>query len=55
MEDKTKAAVKESKYWCNFCGFVTADERAYLSHSCIEELRRKDQSPSPDVRENNCR
>ncbi|HET9888648.1 MAG TPA: hypothetical protein VFR10_14160 [bacterium] len=55
MENKPKAAVKESKYWCNFCGLVTADEQLYLSHSCKEELRRKERLPSSDVREDHCR
>jgi hypothetical protein len=50
-----KESNKASTFWCNFCGFVTADEEVYLSHSCADELRRKDQLPSPDVRENHCR
>lgn len=55
MEETPGGTTNESKYWCNFCGLVTTDEQTYLSHSCTEELRRKDQLPSPDVRENNCR
>jgi len=55
MEKMPDTADKKSKYWCNFCGFVTADEKAYLAHSCTEELRRKEKLPPPDVREDNCR
>ena len=55
MEKTPDPAMKKSKFWCNFCGFVTEDEQVYLAHSCAEELRRKDQLPPPDVRENNCR
>jgi hypothetical protein len=43
------------RWWCNFCGFRTDDEQAYLAHSCREELARK-QSPPPDVgTERHCR
>jgi hypothetical protein len=50
-----KESNQTSTFWCNFCGLVTADEQVYLSHSCADELRRKDQLPPSDVRENNCR
>jgi len=55
MEKTPNVTMKESKYWCNFCGLVTTDEQAYLAHSCAEELRRKEQLPPPDVREDHCR
>jgi hypothetical protein len=55
MERIPNPPTQQSKFWCNFCGFVTADEQVYLSHSCADELRRKNQLPPSDVRENNCR
>lgn len=43
-----------AKWWCNFCGFTTDDEREYLQHSCVDVLAAKGQTPAP-TGQNECR
>ena len=43
-----------AKWWCNFCGFATDDEREYLQHSCVDVLAAKGQTVA-STGQNECR
>lgn len=43
-----------AKWWCNFCGFATDDQKQYLQHSCTEELARQGRTIEP-TGQNECR
>jgi hypothetical protein len=44
----------QGKWWCNFCDLRTDDQGYYLSHSCQEELRRRNVE-APKDQGNHCR
>jgi len=43
-----------AKWWCNFCGFATDDQREYLQHSCVDVLEQQGQKVTP-TGQNECR
>ena len=48
MADDRSSDTKQKKWWCNFCGFRTDDEKAYLAHSCKDELAKKKDDPKAE-------
>lgn len=40
-EGNPPAEGKQGKWWCNFCGLHTDDEKYYLAHSCQKELKKR--------------
>ena len=44
---ENKKQDEPAKWWCNFCGFATNDQKEYLQHSCAEVLQQKGQKVEP--------